>query len=460
MDDHRSSTAITTHRDDTKSYGAITASKRYDATTTTTRPTKATLLPLSSAAPIMKSLSSSRKDQSTSQIHYSSWNDDDSASRRLPAKKRSYVPPSMLANSPPKQIKHKHTERRFRAEEETAEDYSLETDHDDENDDNNNNNNLDKNDQNISEDELGTAHHKQNYAPLSTTFVILQIIILPLMMWQCGIAPLEINPMIGPYPDALNYWGAKNAVLIVDDGQVYRLVTPIFLHAGIIHLAGNVLVQMDSGNRWEKEWGSLIWILVYVGSAIGSSVLSVIAMPDQISVGSSGAIMGLFGAKFAEIVVLLCEKVTTVREMAASQSRKEQACHVILGIIVVMAMSFIPYVDWAAHLGGLVAGFAIGIVLFSFKMRNKFGTVFWLGVGIATCFLLYSTFIAIMFTTETDDEMRDICAYYQKNLEGYECKCQLNEEWAANHNYAWVSNYENGEGGGEEGGGGADGGGK
>lgn len=243
--------------------------------------------------------------------------------------------------------------------------------------------------------------------------------------------------MIGPYPDALNYWGAKNAVLIIDDGELYRLVTPVLLHAGIIHLAGNVLVQMDSGNRWEKEWGSLIWMIVYGGSAVGSSVLSVIAMPDQISVGSSGAIMGLFGAKFAEIVVLLCETGTTVRELAAQQSRKEQACHVIFGIIIVMAMSFIPYVDWAAHLGGLVAGFAIGIVCFSFTMRNKFGTVFWLGVGVATCFVLYSTFIAIMFTTETDDEMRDICAYYQKHYEGYECTCQLDEDWAANYNYAW-----------------------
>mmetsp|Transcript_7173 Transcript_7173/g.14797 ORF Transcript_7173/g.14797 Transcript_7173/m.14797 type:complete len:379 (-) Transcript_7173:66-1202(-) len=372
----------------------------------------------------------SPKQQSTSQTNYSSWNDTG------PATKHSYAPPSTLSNSP---------SRSKRRAAEATEDYSLETDEERTHDQHEDIDDFD-------DEELATVHHKQRYAPLSTAFVVVQVIILPLMMWQCGVAPLEINPMIGPYPDALNYWGAKNAVLIIDDGELYRLITPIFLHAGLIHLAGNVLVQMDSGNRWEKEWGSLIWIIVYIGSAIGSSVLSVIAMPDQISVGSSGSIMGLFGAKFAEIIVLMCEKGTTVRELAAEQSRKEQACHVIFGIIIVMAMSFIPYVDWAAHLGGLVAGFAIGIVCFSFTMRNKFGTVFWLGVGVASCFVLYSTFIAIMFTTETDDEMRDVCAYYQQFFEGYECKCQLDEDWAANYNYAWLASYYNGQ----EGGGGAD----
>ena len=45
-----------------------------------------------------------------------------------------------------------------------------------------------------------SAHFKQNYAPFSTGFCIVQCIILPVMMWQCGVAPMNINPMIGPYP--------------------------------------------------------------------------------------------------------------------------------------------------------------------------------------------------------------------------------------------------------------------
>ena len=45
---------------------------------------------------------------------------------------------------------------------------------------------------------------RQEYGYLSIFFSVVQTIILGLMMWQCGIAPMNINPMIGPYPDALS----------------------------------------------------------------------------------------------------------------------------------------------------------------------------------------------------------------------------------------------------------------
>ena len=251
-------------------------------------------------------------------------------------------------------------------------------------------------------------HYKQSYAPLSSLFCFVQTIVLAVMMMQCGIAPMNINPMIGPYPDALNYWGAKNSVLIIEDGEWWRLVTPIFLHAGLIHLMGNVMVQLESGNRWEKEWGTPIWIIVYIGSAFGSSILSAIAMPDQISVGSSGAVMGLFGAKFAEIFLLCCERSETRVEKADERSRKEQACEVIGGIILVMAMSFIPYVDWAAHVGGLAAGFVIGLVCFSFKIRNWFFILIWFVIGVGTTLALFSVALAYMYNmVEANDDLRD-----------------------------------------------------
>jgi membrane associated rhomboid family serine protease len=255
---------------------------------------------------------------------------------------------------------------------------------------------------------LESAHLKQTISPFSTLFAVVQCIILPVMMWQCGVAPMKINPMIGPYPDALNYWGAKNGVLIIDDGEWWRLFTPIFLHAGLIHLVGNVMVQIESGNRWEKEWGSLIWLVVYIGSAFGSSILSVCVMPDQIGVGSSGAVMGLFGAKFAEILLMCCERSETRAERAGERSRKEQACLVIGGIIIVMAMSFIPYVDWAAHLGGLCAGFVIGMVCFSFKIRNWFFIFVWFVVGVGSAIALFSAGLAYMYNkVEASEDLRD-----------------------------------------------------
>ena len=57
-------------------------------------------------------------------------------------------------------------------------------------------------------------HYKQRYAPLSSMFCLVQTIILGVMMVQCGVAPMNINPMIGPYPDALNYWYVKSNCLL------------------------------------------------------------------------------------------------------------------------------------------------------------------------------------------------------------------------------------------------------
>lgn len=292
--------------------------------------------------------------------------------------------------------------------------------------------------------EENEAHLKQTYSPFSNFFAYTQIIVLGLMLWQCGVAPFNINPMIGPYPDALNYWGAKNAVLIIEDGEIFRLVTPIFLHAGLIHLVGNVMVQFEAGNRWEREWGSLVWMLVYIGSGIGSSILSVCAMPDQISVGSSGAVMGLFGAKMAEIFLLCLEKGETAAQKAGEKSRKEQACGVIIGVVAVMAMSFIPYVDWAAHLGGLVAGFAIGMVCFSFAIRSWAFMLLWFVAGVCTTFALFSGAIAYMYTeVEPPEDLRDVCGYYQQYFEDYECQCMLDEaiQWGS-----WSGNGDNGNG--------------
>lgn len=88
---------------------------------------------------------------------------------------------------------------------------------------------------------------KQSRGYLSILFSMTQTMILLIMMVQCGIAPMKMNPMIGPYPDALSYWGGKNSYEILYDGEYWRMVSPILLHAGIIHLICNVAVQLDAG---------------------------------------------------------------------------------------------------------------------------------------------------------------------------------------------------------------------
>ncbi len=192
-------------------------------------------------------------------------------------------------------------------------------------------------------DLLDHYEYRQNRGYFSILFSVAQIAILAIMMLQCGIAPMNINPMIGPYPDVMSYWGAKNAFLILENGEKWRLITPILLHAGVLHLVGNVQVQLDFGVFCEKEWGSLIWLLIYLISAVGSSVFSTYFMPNNISVGSSGAVMGLFGGKLAEIVCKWCQERVTVQDKVGHAVRKRQLCMVVGGITIVMLLSFVPY---------------------------------------------------------------------------------------------------------------------
>lgn len=197
--------------------------------------------------------------------------------------------------------------------------------------------------QNIVHEEEEVYIVKQRYGYFSIIFGVVQIVVLALMMWQCGVAPMNINPMFGPYPDALSEWGGKNSILIVEDGEWWRLITPIFLHAGVIHLFCNVAVQLELGVFFEREWGSMTWLIIYLASAFGSSVLSVITMPDAVSVGSSGAVMGLFGAKLSEVICRCCERSDSKQSQVAHQVRKEQCIGVSCSVVVVMAFSFIPY---------------------------------------------------------------------------------------------------------------------
>jgi membrane associated rhomboid family serine protease len=270
---------------------------------------------------------------------------------------------------------------------------------------------------------------RQNYGYCSILFSLAQTTIMVLMIWKCGLAPLKLNPMIGPYPDVLSEWGAKNTVLILDDNQWWRLETPILLHAGIIHLLCNVAVQLETGVFFEKEWGSWRWLLVYLVSALSSSLLSCIAMPNALSVGSSGAVMGLFGAKLSEVLLRACEKVRTKQDRVGHQVRKEQCCVVSCCVIITLAFSFIPYVDWAAHVGGVVGGILIGIPIFACEIESRLWKSIWFVVGTAATLLTFAGLIEYLFFSGEiipSQQLRDICAYYKEQMGGYQCKCQRN----------------------------------
>lgn len=258
---------------------------------------------------------------------------------------------------------------------------------------------------------------------LSILLSILQTIVLVLMMIRCKVAPLRINPMIGPYPDALSYWGGKNSYLMVHDYEWWRLVTPTFLHAGVFHLICNISVQLYSSAFFEREWGSLIWLTIYLTSAIGSTTLSILLLPNAISVGSSGALCGLLGGKSAEIICRVWESSKSREEY---KLRKSQFCGVILSVIFIVATIFIPYVDYAAHLGGLFSGLFVGLLIFSIskaKTNAAWSFVWFIFGSFLGMVGLALAIQRIIFHVDAAKELQDVCAYYKRIYENYECNC-------------------------------------
>lgn len=96
------------------------------------------------------------------------------------------------------------------------------------------------------------------------------------------------QPLLHSHPLCLSHPQAKNTAEVIVNYQLWRLVTPIMLHAGLIHLATNLLMQLRLGLFLEIQWGTKTWLPIYFGSGIFASLWSMVLKADSIGVGASG----------------------------------------------------------------------------------------------------------------------------------------------------------------------------
>ena len=133
-------------------------------------------------------------------------------------------------------------------------------------------------------------------------------------------------------------------VIGVANGEYYRLITSAFLHASAIHLLFNSYALYFVGPRVDAIVGRLRFGVLFIVSAFGGSVVSYLTHPlASASVGASGAVFGLFGATYV------------VLRRVRGDTRQ------ITGLLVLnLALGFLlPFINWQAHLGGLVTGVAL-----------------------------------------------------------------------------------------------------
>lgn len=158
-------------------------------------------------------------------------------------------------------------------------------------------------------------------------------------------------------------YGAMYEPLVTDGHEYYRLITSLFLHFGIQHLLNNMVMLGALGYQLENEVGRVKFLLIYFISGIGGNLCSLywnVSHGEQvISAGASGAIFGLMGS-------LLYIVVMNRGRLGRLSGR---------GMLIMVALSLYfgltsSGVDNSAHIGGLICGILITVLLYRRKKTD------------------------------------------------------------------------------------------
>lgn len=159
-----------------------------------------------------------------------------------------------------------------------------------------------------------------------------------------------LQQLISPDPGALLLLGAKYGPAI-QAGQYWRLVTAIFLHAGMLHLAVNMWALFQLGTLCEVLYGRQRFLILYVCSGVLGTFASYELSP-QLGVGASGAIFGLMG-------VALVYSIKYRRELPRGMGDRLRRSLMPWVILNLMLTFTIRVIDAAAHVGGFVSGMVL-----------------------------------------------------------------------------------------------------
>ncbi len=184
----------------------------------------------------------------------------------------------------------------------------------------------------------------------------------------CTVALIVINVAVflilsamGDTEDAvfmMNHGGMYEP-LIVQEHEYYRLFTSMFLHFGMSHLLNNMVLLGALGWNLELETGKIKFLIIYLVSGLGGNLLSLyydqnLPLGERaVSAGASGAIFGLMGA-------LLYVVIANRGRLGRLSGR---------GMLFMIALSLYygltsTGVDNWAHIGGLVCGFILSVILY------------------------------------------------------------------------------------------------
>ena len=168
----------------------------------------------------------------------------------------------------------------------------------------------------------------------------------------------------------------------VADGEVWRLITAGFLHAGLVHLLFNAFALYVLGTMLEPAIGHLRFAIIYFVSLLAGSFGALLVEPDALTVGASGAIFGLMGAA---VVVMRNRGINPM----------ESGIGLWIGINLVFTFA-IPGISIGGHLGGLAGGALAAALMFDVgdRLRMPQAVPVLLGIGVGAASIVGSLALA------------------------------------------------------------------
>ena len=225
--------------------------------------------------------------------------------------------------------------------------------------------------------------------------------------------------MANPTTDQLMLWGASHAGAVLQGGEWWRIVSAMFVHVGIIHLATNMWCLWNLGLLAEPLMGSFGVIAVYVLTGAAGNLLSTaynwlgpvflnrldpqhfpLVAGFPVGAGASGAVFGIAGA----LIVLLKSRLLPVPPDDLKKLRRSVIYFAAINLAIGFTISFGAAVadaglriDNMAHLGGFICG-----LLFALPMVPRIGTprklfwsrLRWALVGVTSLLVLFGFFLA------------------------------------------------------------------
>ena len=174
---------------------------------------------------------------------------------------------------------------------------------------------------------------------------------------------------LAPTTRQLLIWGANNGTLVLQYGEWWRLITAMFVHVGIIHIATNMWCLWNLGLLAEPLMGPFGVVAAYVLTGFAGNLLSVAVHPGVpggpegiVGAGASGAIFGLAGV----LILLLNSPLLPLPKAETKRLRWSVIQFSILNFAIGLYTAFgrsPVQIDNMAHLGGFLSGLALGVPL-------------------------------------------------------------------------------------------------